>query len=100
MVNIHSYKFTNNLEENREKTENLQKTQKNEKIEKKHENDKSLIESLIGRKSESDDSSSVKCTKKENDKKNKKVKKRKMKMILNLHNKRKSIKFSIVKNEK
>ena len=101
VVNIHSYKYTNNLEENHEKSENLQKTQKNEKkIEKKYENDKSLIESLIGRKSESDDSSSVKSTKKENDKKNKKVKKRKMKMILNLHNKRKSIKFSIVKNEK
>jgi hypothetical protein len=101
VVNIHSYKFTNNIEENHEKSENLQKTQKNEKkIEKKYENDKSLIESLIGRKSESDDSSSVKSTKKENDKKNKKAKKRKMKMILNLHNKRKSIKFSIVKNEK
>ena len=86
-VNIHSYKFPIKREEN---GENMKK------IEKKYENDKSLIESLIGRKIENDDSSFEKSTEKI-DKKYKKIKKKKM--IMNIHNKRKSIKFSIIKNE-
>ena len=64
----------------------------NKKQEENYENDKSLIESLIG-KSQSD--SPIKSVNKSN-KNHKKVKNRKM----NIHNKRKNIKFSIVKTEK
>ena len=64
-------------------------------MEKKNENDKSLIEFLIG-KSKSDNSDiNIKDNKKE-DKRHIKVKKRK----INIHNKRKCIKFQLVKKEK
>ena len=101
VVNIHPYKFQN-MEQNYQVNNgpdvvgmSLNLDEKNEKLknkEKKYQNDKSLIESLIG-KSKSD--SSVKDIHKGH-KKHKKVKNRKM----NIHNKRKNIKFSIVKTEK
>ena len=100
IVNIHPYKFQA-MEENLEcqKNTNTNSCAKgpntggnNKKQEENYENDKSLIESLIG-KSQSD--SPIKSVNKCN-KNHKKVKNRKM----NIHNKRKNIKFSIVKTEK
>ena len=98
VINIHSYKSYDIKQKKSSsdtdgKDQNMEiKTEKSFRLEKKFENDKSLIELLIG-KSESD--SFIKDINNE-DKSHKKVKKRK----LNIHNKRKSIKFSIVKTEK
>ena len=98
VINIHSYKSYDIKQKKSSsdtdgKDQNMEiKTEKSFRLEKKFENDKSLIELLIG-KSESD--SFIKDINNE-DKSHKKAKKRK----LNIHNKRKSIKFSIVKTEK
>ena len=98
VINIHAYKSQDFKQKNNHskicdkffdmdtKIETINKSKK------KYENDKSLIESLIG-KSKSD--SSIKDIHKI-EKTHKKVKKRRM----NIHNKRKNIKFSIVKTEK
>jgi len=98
VINIHPYKFQdlkqkNNHPETYDKFFDMDtKIEKINKPEKRYENDKSLIEFLIG-KSKSD--SSVKDINKK-EKTHKKVKKKRM----NIHNKRKNIKFSIVKTEK
>ena len=98
VINIHAYKSQdfkqkNNHPKIRDKFFDMDtKIETINKSKKKYENDKSLIESLIG-KSKSD--SSIKDIHKI-EKTHKKVKKRRM----NIHNKRKNIKFSIVKTEK
>ena len=101
IINIHSYK-SHDIKQKKDSPEigvrDLHKETKIEKpyvMEKKNENDKSLIEFLIG-KSKSDNSDiNIKDNKKE-DKRHIKVKKRK----INIHNKRKCIKFQLVKKEK
>ena len=114
-VNIHQYKIQNKEENynyeqkqnqdnnNNNKTETIIKNNncnKNNSQEKKqikqYENDKELIEFLSGYCG--NDSSSVSQKKKntnKRDKKNKKTNIRKM----NIHNKRKNLKFSIIKND-
>ena len=97
MVNLHPYKMKPKEEESQKNINtnnnisNL-KTEQKGKIEKKHENDKSLIEFLIG-KSINDSPKKVKNKDEKNQKNQKKIK-------MSLHNKRKNIKFRIVKKEK
>jgi serine/threonine protein kinase len=101
IINIHSYK-SHDIKQKKDSPEigvrDLHTETNIEKpyvMEKKNENDKSLIEFLIG-KSKSDNSDiNIKDNKKE-DKRHIKVKKRK----INIHNKRKCIKFQLVKKEK
>ena len=96
MVNLHSYKMKSKEEEESQKNINNNisnlKTEQKGIIEKKYQNDKSLIEFLIG-KSINDSPKKVKNKDEKNHKSTKKIK-------MNIHNKRKSIKFRIVKKEK
>ena len=96
-VNILPYKYKD-MEEKYENKNNINNNNENAtdrgtlKSDKKYENDKSLIEFLIGNsRKESPRKDKNKLYKKEKKTKNKK---------LNLHNKRKKIKFSIIKKEK
>ena len=92
IINIYPYKFQaieknfvcKNMNENKYNNEHITvvKSEKDEKKEEKFEDDKSLIEFLTGNPKD--------------EAKDKKVKTKK----LNIHNKRKKIKFKIVKNEK
>ena len=96
MVNLHSYKMKSKEEEESQKNINNNisnlKTEQKGIIEKKYQNDKSLIEFLIG-KSINDSPKKVKNKDEKNHKSTKKIK-------MNIHNKRKNIKFRIVKKEK
>ena len=93
MVNLHSFKMKPKEEDSSKNfynnISNLKIEQKG-KIEKKYENDKSLIEFLIGKSKDS-----PKKVKDKDEKSQKKITKIKM----SLHNKRKNIKFRIVKKE-
>ena len=90
VVNIRPFKYEDNEENICHKDANINK---NTNRKKSFENDKSLIEFLIGK---SEEDSPIKD--KDRNKLGKKLKKEK-KQKKNLHNKRKDIKFSIVKKE-
>ena len=95
MVNLHSYKIKPKEEESPTNINNNlsnSKTEQKVKNERKYENDKSLIEFLIGKPM----NDSPKKVKNKDEKKPSNTKKIKM----NIHNKRKNIKFRIVKKEK
>ena len=93
MINIHPFNFKANSTYNRTVVEK-HKEEKTAKAEEKYQDDKSLIEFLSGK---SIDESSKKEDNKKNKKKNKFKKELPKKM--NIHDKRKYIKFSIVKKD-
>jgi len=83
IINLHPMNYnTNSIFKNPE--------EKSKKKEIKYENDKSLIEFLIGK---SNDDSPQKKAKKESKKNKKKI----INQKINIHDKRKAIKFSVVK---
>ena len=92
MINIHPFSFKGSSFYNNIKIEKHNK-EKCKKAEDNCQNDKSLIESLLGK--EKEDSEKRKENKK--DKNNKVNNKNKLHKKMNIHDKRKAIKFSIVK---
>ena len=94
MINIHPFSFKGSSFYNNVKIEKHNK-EKCKKAEDNCQNDKSLIESLLGK--EKEDSEKRKENKK--DKNNKVNNKNKLHKKMNIHDKRKAIKFSIVKKD-
>ena len=94
MINIHPFSFKGSSFYNNIKIEKHNK-EKCKKAEDNCQNDKSLIESLLGK--EKEDSEKRKENKK--DKNNKVNNKNKLHKKMNIHDKRKAIKFSIVKKD-
>ena len=94
MINIHPFSFKGSSFYNNIKIEKHSK-EKCKKAEDNCQNDKSLIESLLGK--EKEDSEKRKENKK--DKNNKVNNKNKLHKKMNIHDKRKAIKFSIVKKD-
>ena len=92
MINIHPFSFKGSSFYNNIKIEKHNK-EKCKKAEDNCQNDKSLIESLLGK--EKEDSEKRKENKK--DKNNKVNNKNKLHKKMNIHDKRKAIKFSIIK---
>ena len=92
MINIHPFSFKGSSFYNNIKIDKHNK-EKFKKAEDNCQNDKSLIESLLGK--EKEDSEKRKDNKK--DKNNKVNNKNKLHKKMNIHDKRKAIKFSIIK---
>ena len=92
MINIHPFSFKGSSFYNNIKIEKHNK-EKCKKAEDNCQNDKSLIESLLGKEKEG----SEKRKENKKDKNNKVNNKNKLHKKMNIHDKRKAIKFSIVK---
>ena len=94
MINIHPFSFKGSSFYNNIKIEKHNK-EKCKKAEDNCQNDKSLIESLLGKEKEG----SEKRKENKKDKNNKVNNKNKLHKKMNIHDKRKAIKFSIVKKD-